>query len=47
LEEMASQLDLKADGTLDDMRRLVKEKWIAIEPFAAFSKHVRKVHPCN
>lgn len=33
LEELASQLGLKADGTLDDLRRRVKEKWAAIEPF--------------
>jgi hypothetical protein len=33
LEELASQLALKADGTLEDLRRRVKEKWTAVEPF--------------
>jgi hypothetical protein len=33
LGELASQLGLKADGTLDDLRRCVKEKWTATEPF--------------
>jgi hypothetical protein len=33
LEELASQLGLKTDGTLDDLRRRVKEIWPASEPF--------------
>jgi hypothetical protein len=33
LEELASQLGHKADGTLDDLRRRVKERWTAIEAF--------------
>jgi hypothetical protein len=33
LKDLASQQGLKADGTLDDLRRSVKEKWTAIEPF--------------
>jgi hypothetical protein len=33
LKELASQLGLKADRTLDDVRRRVKERWTAIEPF--------------
>jgi hypothetical protein len=32
-EELASQLGLKADGTLDDLRRRVKERWTAMESF--------------
>jgi hypothetical protein len=32
-EEVASQLGLSTDGTLDDLRRRVKEKWTAIEAY--------------
>jgi hypothetical protein len=33
LEELAIQLGLPRDGTLDDLRRKVKQKWEAIEPY--------------
>jgi hypothetical protein len=33
LEELASQLGLKADGALDDLRKSVEEKWTDIEYF--------------
>jgi hypothetical protein len=33
VEELASYLGLFTDGTLDDLRKRVKEKWIAIEPY--------------
>jgi hypothetical protein len=31
LEGLASQLGLSTDGTLDDLRKRVKEKWTAVE----------------
>jgi hypothetical protein len=31
LEQLVSQLGLPTDGALDDLRRLVREKWTAIE----------------
>jgi hypothetical protein len=31
LEGLASQLGLSTDGTLDDLRNRVKEKWTAVE----------------
>jgi hypothetical protein len=33
VEELAGQLGLPTDGTLDDLRKRVKEKWSAIEPY--------------
>jgi hypothetical protein len=33
VEELAVQLGLPTDGTLDDLRRKVKERWSAIEPY--------------
>jgi hypothetical protein len=33
LEGLASQLGLSTDGTLDDLRKRVKEKWTAVEPY--------------
>jgi hypothetical protein len=51
LENLASQLGLKADETLEDLRRRVKENWTAIEPFlpspstAAESTLVTKPEP--
>jgi hypothetical protein len=39
LEELASQLGQSTDGTLDDLRKWVKEKWTAIEPYSAISKY--------
>ena len=35
-EELARQLGLSTDGTLDDLRKRVKEKWTAIEPCLPF-----------
>jgi hypothetical protein len=32
-EDLASQLGLYTEGTLDDLRKRVKEKWTAIEPY--------------
>jgi hypothetical protein len=32
-EELASQLGLPTDGTLDDLRKRIKEKWTTIEAF--------------
>jgi hypothetical protein len=31
LEGLASQLGLSTDGTLDDLRKRVKQKWTAVE----------------
>lgn len=33
VEELAGQLGLPIDGTLDDLRKRVKQKWSAIEPY--------------
>jgi hypothetical protein len=33
LENMASQLGLSADGSLDELRKRVKERWTTIEPY--------------
>jgi hypothetical protein len=33
VEELAVQLGLPMDGTLDDLRKRVKERWSAIEPY--------------
>jgi hypothetical protein len=32
-EELASQLGLAIDGTLDDLRKRLKQKWTAIQPY--------------
>jgi hypothetical protein len=33
VEELAGQLGLSTDGSLDDLRKRVKQKWTAIEPY--------------
>jgi hypothetical protein len=33
VEELASQLGLSTNGTLDNLRKRVKKKWTAIEPY--------------
>jgi hypothetical protein len=33
LEGLASVLGLSTDGTLDDLRERIKEKWTAVEPY--------------
>jgi hypothetical protein len=33
LEGLAGQLNLSTEGTLDDLRKRVKDKWITIEPY--------------
>lgn len=42
LEELASQLGLETGGALDDLRKRVKEKWTAIEPFLPSSSMAAK-----
>jgi hypothetical protein len=32
-DELANQLGLSTDGTLDDLRKRIKDKWTAVEPF--------------
>jgi hypothetical protein len=32
LEELAGQFGLSIDGTLDDLRKRVKQKWTVIQP---------------
>jgi hypothetical protein len=32
-EELASQLGLSIDGTLDDLRKMLKQKWTIIQPY--------------
>jgi hypothetical protein len=45
LEELASQLGLEVGGTLDDLRRRVKEKWSVIEPFLPSASMTAKFTP--
>jgi hypothetical protein len=33
LESLAGQLNLSTEGTLDDLRKRVTEKWTTIEPY--------------
>jgi hypothetical protein len=33
LEELAAQLGLSIDGTLDDLRKRVKQRWAVIQPY--------------
>jgi hypothetical protein len=53
VEELAGQLGLPIDGTLDDLRKRVKQKWAVIEPYlpsssAAKSTLVSESNvPCN
>jgi hypothetical protein len=45
LEELASQLGLKVDRMLDDLRRYVKEKWSVIKPFLPSPSMTAKFTP--
>jgi hypothetical protein len=52
LEELAGQLGLPIDGTLDDLRKCVKQKWTTIQPYfpsptAAKSSLVSQPNPVN
>jgi hypothetical protein len=52
LEELAGQLGLPTDGTLDDLRKSVKQKWTIMQPYlpsptAAKSPLVAQPNPVN
>jgi hypothetical protein len=45
-DELASQLGLSTDGMLDNLRKRIKDKWTAVEPFL-LSHGAAKGIPCS